>query len=117
MICIYECIITVSRISLTLSLCLLFSCSLSPFQSPAMHHASHSISLLRSLSLTLSLSLSVSIHVMHLPLLRSLSLTLTLTLWRGRALHHGHQLLDQHALGMPLAELLQMLILIGEALD
>ena len=37
----------------------------------------------------------------------------------GRALHHGHQLLDQHVLRMPMAskvgELLQMPILIWEA--
>ena len=77
------------------------------------HNFSPSLSLSRVLSLSVSLTLSIAfgLHPCHA------SPTPALTLTGGRALHHGHQLIDQHALRMPLAELLQMLILIREALD
>ena len=97
---IYECITTVSRISLDLTPVLTLSLWLYRFGLPSMlcisHSCAHSHSHSHSLSPTLSLHDSAG---------------------GGRALHHGHQLLDLHALRMPLAELLQVLILIREAQD
>ena len=100
MICIYECITTVSRISLDLTPVLTLSLWLYRLGYPSMlcisHSCAHSHSHSHSLSPTLSLHDSAG---------------------GGRALHHGHQLIDLHALRMPLAELLQVLILIREAQD
>ena len=60
----------------------------------------------------------MSLSDFQCPFMRRACLTLGLHgSGRGEALHHGHQLRDGHAGRMKLAELLQMLILIWEALD